>query len=395
MPSLWRARRRTGGDRQVGHKALPLILYWGLATIASAAPSTSSQWQIAAKQDLQAIHDLLRDNSPAMVVDRDSAHFRSWLEDGLAQSQLGLPTVSNGRDYSALLTSYVAGFLDAHIAWWRRSEAKVSLASSDAASPRKLALQRWSETDWWITLPGMSADQDWGGFYDSVSQHLANLRSAQRVVIDLRGNVGGDSGFGDRLAEILWGADMVQTLKPRLGPTVWRVSQLNRDYWKRLVDERSRDPQGSSDADDIAGIRNILDHFDQAMAQGAATFELNGIPPVRKNAAGPNLMRGRVVLLTDDACVSACLDLMDVFTAMPGVVQAGHATSADTIFMEFTPVPMLPSGLSGFGYGQKAWIKRPRGSNQPYTPSPALTWSGPASDENGLRIWLRGAIQSR
>ena len=370
-----------------------------MATIAVAAPSTPEQWQDAAKQDLQAIHDLLRDNSPAMVVDRDSAHFRSWLEQGLRESQMGLANVRDGRGYSSLVTGYVAGFRDPHIAWWPRPESgidslrKTHSTLPDGASARKLALEPWGEKDWWITLPGMSADQDWNRFFVAINDHLASLRAAKRVVIDLRGNSGGDSSFGDRLARLLWGNDMVEALKPPLGPTVWRASRLNRDYWAKLLKERVANPQTSSDVEGIQALRDILSEHDRALAHGAATFELDDAPPARKNAAGTNFVQGRVILLTDEACVSACLDLMDEFTAMPGVVQAGRATSADTIFMEFTPVPVLPSGLSSFGFGQKAWIERPRGSNQPYTPSPELLWSGPAWDDEGLKSWLKGAIQ--
>jgi hypothetical protein len=95
-----------------------------------------------------------------------------------------------------------------------------------------------------------------------------------------------------------------------------------------------------------------------------------------------------VVVLTDRACVSACLDLMDELMAMPGAVQAGASTSADTIFMELTNVPELPSGLARLNFPHKAWIKRPRGSNVPYVPAARFTWTGEPGDETGMRRWL-------
>jgi hypothetical protein len=103
-------------------------------------------------------------------------------------------------------------------------------------------------------------------------------------------------------------------------------------------------------------------------------------------------MRGRVVILTDYACASACLEFMDQAMAMPGVIQAGTTTSADTIFMELTEVRELPSGLSWFNFPHKAWVKRPRGSNIPYVPSERFTWTGDLNDEAGLRQWLAAAV---
>jgi hypothetical protein len=83
---------------------------------------------------------------------------------------------------------------------------------------------------------------------------------------------------------------------------------------------------------------------------------------------------------------------MDVAMAMPSVIQAGTVTSADTIFMELTEAD-LPSGLSQLAFGHKAWIKRPRGSNVPYTPAARFTWKGEPTDEAGMRSWLTGALQ--
>jgi hypothetical protein len=109
--------------------------------------------------------------------------------------------------------------------------------------------------------------------------------------------------------------------------------------------------------------------------------------PVRPASAPANPVKGRVILLTDGACTSACLDAMDLFLAMPGTVQAGTKTSADTIFMDISHVD-LPSGIFTILYGHKAWVKRPRGSNVPYVPAPRWTYRGDLQDDAGWKSWL-------
>ena len=469
-------------------------------------PKTPEEWRSDAAEDLIAIHDVLKDNSPAMVVTRDSGPFRRWLDTGLRQARAELPKVTDGRGYYYLVESYAAGFRDSHIQFrpianiglgrlgdWPgfslearaggyevayrpadvadapplharlvacdgkstkafiaaldRYEGDLDLASnrddigmfgpgSDGRDPfvpranvcifrvggearpyrlhwrplddahfeqvlemfgqrgdKPLGLAPWGEHRWWITVPSMQSGRDWNGFYDAVKAHLDALRSADAVVIDLRGNGGGDGEFGDRLARLLWGDALVDAREPNLGPTVWRATKLNRDAWAALVDKMSKD--ANEPADEKAEIQAILARYDQALARGDGTFEIGDDARPKRPPSGPDPVRGRVVVLTDYACVSACLDLMDEVMAMPNVVQAGTVTSADTIFMELTEVPKLPSGLASFAFGHKAWIRRPRGSNVPYTPSPRFTWTGAPNDDEGLHTWLGNALATR
>jgi hypothetical protein len=467
------------------------------------SPGTPEGWRAAAAQDLGAIHDLLRDNSPAMVVNRDSAHFRHWLEEGLRQARAELGKVTDGKSYYYLVQGYAAGFRDSHIqfgptraagldlsavAWpgfvigyrnggyqvlYRAPDApdapppqarllgcdgksaeafalthdrydgnfqlasvrasravgllldrgnpfiarptacsfasgseslsyRLSWRPLDEAQTRQidaaigngarhsLGLRQWGEGHWWIDIPSMDGHQDWAAFYADVKAHLEALRSARILVVDVRGNGGGDSSYADRLARLLWGDGLVDARQPHLGPTIWRVSKLNRDNWARFVDEVSKNADYPADAKQE--FRRILARYDEALAHGAATFELSDDADGKRPPRAANPVRARVVLLTDYACNSACLDLMDEFTAMPNIVQAGTVTSADTIFMELTSVPELPSGLGRFAFGHKAWVRRPRGSNIPYTPAPRLTWAGSTGDEAGIRAWLEKAL---
>ncbi|HWE47340.1 MAG TPA: hypothetical protein VG407_15055 [Caulobacteraceae bacterium] len=92
----------------------------GAAATLSAVSATAQQdqnWSAAATQDLQAIHDALRDNSPEVYMDQDSAQFRAWLDAGLAQAQKQpLGKVNNVAAYADALKYYTVGFRDANIA---------------------------------------------------------------------------------------------------------------------------------------------------------------------------------------------------------------------------------------------------------------------------------------
>jgi hypothetical protein len=471
----------------------------GLLALSVPALASATDWRAAAQTDLAAIHDLLKANSPAPLVDRDSAHFRDWLETGYAVARTRLPGVHDAYGYAFLLRGYVVGFRDSHIftsptraagvdlnqpaAWpgfsvglrgrdyrvayrdpaetggppvgarllacdgrsvetmvqardrldgnlqlesgrffaarflltdrgdpfvarpdrcvfeaggrkqtwrlnWRPADLaglKPALAAASGIVERKLDVAQWGERGWWISVPFMDDAHDWTGFYQAVDRHLTAIRDARTVVIDLRGNGGGSNGYGEKLARTMWGEGLVDAHEPDLGPTLWRATRINRDFWAGLVAGVEADPHHA--LDELSELKSILADYDKALAEGRESFR-RARSSSTQPPAPPSPMRGRVILLTDQACNSACLDLMDLFTRLPGTVQAGAVTSADTIFMELTRVDPLPSGFSSFGFGHKAWVARPRGSNQPYRPAADWTWRGDPMEEAGLRTWL-------
>ncbi len=86
-------------------------------TLSAVSANAQDDWSAAASQDLQAIHDALRDNSPEVYLDRDSAQFRSWLDAGLAAAlKQPLGKVNNVAAYADALKFYTVGFHDANIA---------------------------------------------------------------------------------------------------------------------------------------------------------------------------------------------------------------------------------------------------------------------------------------
>ncbi|MDO1560294.1 hypothetical protein Q0812_12725 [Brevundimonas sp. 2R-24] len=80
--------------------------------LAGAAQAQQTDWRAAALQDLQGMHDILAANHPAVVVDQDSAQFRTWLAQGLAEAQAKADQVNSANAYAYLLSWYANGFGD-------------------------------------------------------------------------------------------------------------------------------------------------------------------------------------------------------------------------------------------------------------------------------------------
>ncbi|MNL48465.1 hypothetical protein D3C87_1713240 [compost metagenome] len=99
----------------------------------------------------------------------------------------------------------------------------------------------------------------------------------------------------------------------------------------------------------------------------------------------PQLMAGRVYVLTDSSCGSACLDAVDLWKTA-GAVQVGRETSADTVYMDIRN-PTLPSGLAQIAVPMKVYRGRARGNNEPQ--KPAYVIEGDMSDDAALLASIR------
>jgi hypothetical protein len=238
-----------------------------------------------------------------------------------------------------------------------------------------IELRRFGRGALWISLGSFTADgaSEDGRRLEAVASRLAasapEIAAAELIVLDVRGNTGGSSGWGRRIAEAIWGAENVRAATPQSAGVDWRASAANVAELRAL-----RRKPGSS-----FRLRLWAGH----MAKGMERARAAGRPLWRetrlfgglfsggaRRSPGPEpavlAKRAPVYVLTDGACVSACLDALDVWRAL-GAVQVGRETSADSNYMEVRR-QALPSGLTSLSVPMKVYRGRARGANRPYRP---------------------------
>lgn len=239
---------------------------------------------------------------------------------------------------------------------------------------------------WWISIEQL--DPRAKAVVADVEAHAAELRRAPLVVLDLRGNGGGDSQYGDAIARALYGSSAVESIytgqsRSNCGEA-WRASAAN---LAAIEDLSTRTGQFSGPT--IAYLRKAADEMKTAMAKGQAFTrsvackqgDAPAAPPRTAPAAG--LFKGRMVVLTDHVCFSSCLLLVEEFLRL-GAVQAGEGTDAGTRYMEVRAY-RLPSRLARFSTLQKVALDAPYAVG-PY--APAWSWNGDISDTKALEAWI-------
>lgn len=247
-------------------------------------------------------------------------------------------------------------------------------------------LRRFGRNGWWIRLASFNANSDEAAapllaLIRNMETEPAAFREADLIVFDVRGNTGGNSEFGNRVAAALWGPALVASA-PRAVAEDWRVSAANVRQIERSNLPALANRFGAEDPRTLSYGR-FAREMSMALDRGDPFYRLALTPAVSGGVLAP--VRARIFLLTDGWCGSACLDFADLVLAVPGVTHVGAETSADTVYIDNTGA-RLPSGEGFLGWSMKVIRGRPRAHNQSYVPH--HVWSGSMTDTPGLERWI-------
>jgi hypothetical protein len=272
---------------------------------------------------------------------------------------------------------------------------------------RKIALTKLHETYWkhpygqagfgvrsvdggyWIAVQSLEPEAQ--PVIDAAKAQSDRIRAARFVVVDLRGNGGGDDNYGRMLAEALYGPGYVEAVlgqRENSGDcaSVFRASSGNIEAIAKLAE------QFASSGDQV-GARQYANAVVAMKAAAAKHATLTGPPVCAKkrdastSAGGKSLMKAPVVVLTDALCFSSCIGTVGYFRRL-GAIQAGQITGSDTHYSEVREV-VLPSGLSVFSTLDAIMPDEPR---QLGPHAPDFPYSGDIADTSALETWIPATV---
>lgn len=252
----------------------------------------------------------------------------------------------------------------------------------------------------WIGVPTLDngAGEQLQALIDRITSEAPAMRAGRAIVIDVRGNGGGNSEWGVRIARALWGDDIINSIPgdDRSGAVDWRASTGNRDYIAEFTPELAQ--QFGADSDIVQWAHRAHDGIDAAITRGDAFWRDRDPGDTGEIAAsggyaqqrptGPSPIPARVYVLSNGVCASACLDFADIILHIPGVQLIGADTSGDGLMMEIRTA-MLPSGLVQVGLPMKVYRGRGRGALESYHAD--VAYNGVWSDE-AVRAWTMQLI---
>lgn len=282
-----------------------------------------------------------------------------------------------------------------HTLQWREGGTALKSAQDALRPPRDtFGVETLADGGFWISTPTFDGNPE-GPKYpllrdviDTMKARQQALREAPYVVFDLRGNGGGSSNWSRQMADALWGEDWTAVHKPRASEGVdWRVSDANVETLAQFAEQL----RTTGANPEVLRYIEIMTAGMREAQQAGKIFWREDLGDDEEAPATPEaktdpalLVRGKVFVLTDAACASACLDAVDAWKAA-GAIQIGRETSADTVYMDIR-IADMPSEMVQLAIPMKVYRGRARGNNEPHLPTHVLPIETLSDDDLRLVI---------
>ena len=247
-------------------------------------------------------------------------------------------------------------------------------------------LQNLGGGRYWIHVSNFMPSAAENASLDKMLDVIKSINDAKLVVLDTRGNRGGNSLVGAEILSALLGSPLVKGLDgPSRAYAMWRVSPFALSTLNKALTTMESDYGKNSEAYKfVFGLTQSMElalHEKKDWLRQPSTSSVDQEGSRGVNAQG---FKGKLALVTDSFCASACLDFADVVLAVPGVVHLGLSTSADTLYIDIGS-QTLPSGAQ-FWLPLKVWRGRARGNNQSYDPQ--FVFDGDINDTAAVQKWV-------
>lgn len=260
--------------------------------------------------------------------------------------------------------------------------------------PVSFSVERLENDIFWVTLPTFQLSRIQVSEFERVLRELTTVGSSSAVVFDVRGNSGGDSLLAEKLLRSLYGNIPVTIAHERISRNTyadWRVSSIAVQELTIRLDALDR--VGRHGDPTYLATQELRELMEKAFASKTQWVRQPNAPDAMDTPDSTGF-DGRLAILTDASCGSACLNFVELSRNLPGALHLGKPTDADTNYLDITEVT-LPSGFR-FRLPLKIWRNRPRKSNEPLIPH--VIYKGPMTDQTKVREWvsenLRGIINS-
>lgn len=275
------------------------------------------------------------------------------------------------------------------LAWQAISDADVVGLLNAGKAQTSLGVEPFAKTGIWVYLPSFATDTATEQTsLNNLIKDLLKQRTASPIVLDLRGNYSKGFVYVQQLVQVLYGSAPSKGGSMGNEQRVWRVSPDNFEY----LDQQALPQLAEAEGKDSGAYQNLYKNMlnmKQALAQHVLYYtELAPLKPRTENQAAPPA--GKVLVLVDNYCVSACLDLLDAIKVYTDVVLVGQHTNADTIYRQ-TRNAVLPSG-NHLMLPMTIIKNSVRQNNQYY--QPCYTYSGNIVDTQAVQDWLTSEWRS-
>lgn len=321
-----------------------------------------SDWS---KKDLLFMYQLISTDHPGMVNQEDT-NFATNAQQAFVQAQSNLEVAKTEEEKVSILQNFAQSFNDSHVRVFFANAKKIN-QNKELNFPLQFQVKEENNIIW-IRIPTFDIQAKQRNEFNKIIELLPAYQNSKKIVFDLRGNTGGNSCFGSKIVAALFGNDYYQYYKEKSIEKItvdWRATPNNINHVNNMY--HSFIKQFGPESNETLWIKKVYEGIKEAYDNGHLFF--SELEP-KATALEPtyNALTAQIIVIVDNACMSACLGFIDDLYAMNyPITLIGQTTKADTLYMDIRQ-EQLPSGKGVFSFPIKVYRNRPRGHNQPYHP---------------------------
>ncbi len=260
-----------------------------------------------------------------------------------------------------------------------------AVRKSYQAKARPVGLYRLAADKQWVGMPDFNGGIS-GDAYTKLYPQLAALKKNGWIVFDLRGNGGGDSSWGNRALQALYG----EAYGEQLGNTASYVKsviadQATIDLYRRYAGLK----QFAASKPEFERVIPILE-ASLAKRDGLARVDYTSkedaialAAKVRRRPGGP-----RVAAVIDRGCFSSCMNFVQQISSMADTVLLGEPTVGYSPYGEIGQYK-LPSG-QGAIFVPSAIYTAFQATREPFVPT--VRYDGNMADDDKLMKWVDSTL---
>lgn len=343
----------------------------------------------SAQQDIDFILNTILENHPGPYNVQDPEFVKN-MNNAYEHAKNLTSTIKSSNDHLNIIKQYLASFHDTHVRLYPKKRESITFKTNNDAL--HFSIQEKSGHITWITLPTFAPNNEQQKELESVIDQISQYRTSKLIVFDVRNNSGGNSQWGTKILENLFGKEYVTECLYNINKNIevnWRASKDNATYLSSLtahiIDQFGKDSQETSYFKAIEqGVQNAYDKNQ--------TFYTEHVEPqTTPQETTHNPVTAKIIVITSSRNVSSCLDFIDEIKAVnPKTILIGQTTDADTLYMEVRTID-LPSDIGKLQFPIKMYLNRHRGHNIPYIPNIAYPKNVILEEERDK--WLLETIQ--
>ena len=260
-----------------------------------------------------------------------------------------------------------------------------TVRKSYQAKARPVGLYRLAADKQWVGMPDFNGGIS-GDAYTALYPKLTALKNAGWIVFDLRGNGGGDSSWGNRALQALYG----EAYGEELGNTASYGKSLIAD--QATIDLYRRYASLEQFAASKPEFERVIPILQASLArrEGLARVEYTSkedatalAAKVRRRPGGP-----RVAAVIDRGCFSSCMNFVQQISSMSDTVLLGEPTIGYSPYGENGNYK-LPSGQGAIVVPSAIYTAF-QTTREPFVPT--IRYDGNMADDEKLMTWVNQTL---